>query len=232
MEICKRQLKQNPTEQNFCLNKGGFMYKPEYTQTSVSSQISDVIKNNPFITLISVSEAGNPFISHIPVVSEFQDGRVVAIRGHLALKNPHVKILQTRGKVTAVFHGPHTYISPLWYKSGRDVPTWNYCVVNVEGELKLEADFESICTNLKELTAEFEGPSGWQFELPDDLNKPELLTRAIVAFTIVPALVNSKFKLSQNRALMDRNGVIEGLSQRTDDQSREIKKLMEQSLQK
>lgn len=204
------------------------MYTPSYTNPAEVQQIEALVTQYPFVTMISKDPSGQPSISHIPVVSQFEKGRLKSVKGHFAIRNPHVSHLKNDNNITLIFHGPHTYITPLWYKSGRDVPTWNYCVVHVHGKLMFDTSFDDICTNLKDLTKAFEqGPQSWQFELPDDLDNPEALTSAIVAFTVLPENIEAKFKLSQNRPKMDRDGVIEGLSFRTDDMSKAIQKLMQ-----
>ena len=191
------------------------------------NQITNLMKAFPFATLVSKNHEGQPFFSHIPVFSEVVGNEVKVVRGHLALRNPHVGYLQRDSKVTLIFHGPHTYITPNWYRAGKDVPTWNYCVVHVHGQLILQSSFEEICTNLKELTAEFEkGVGAWEFDLPEDLVAPEDLTKAIVAFSIVPEKIEAKFKLGKNRSVEDQIGIVEGLTTRSDDMSRAILELM------
>jgi transcriptional regulator len=207
------------------------MYKPSYTNPQEKQQIVDLVSDYPFVTIISKDFEGQLSISHIPVVTEFQNQELKSITGHFAIRNPQVEHLKKNSAVTLIFQGPHTYITPLWYKSGRDVPTWNYCVVHVHGELKIDTSFEAICTNLKALTKKFElGPNPWEFELPDDLDNPEALTSAIVAFTVVPKNIEAKFKLGQNRQLMDRQGVVEGLNSRADDMSKAVQRLMQKDL--
>ncbi len=208
------------------------MYIPEYAKSKSDNQIADLVKAYPFVNLISVTSDGQPFITHVPVVTEVVNNKITSIRGHLALRNPHVKYLKESSDVTVVYNGPHTYISPVWYKSGRDVPTWNYCVIHASGKLKFEHSFHAICKNLAELTKEFEiqGPDGWRFDLPADLKEPALLESAIVAFEIQPSKIEAKFKLAQSRPAIDQQGVIEGLASRTDDMSAEIANLMKKNL--
>ena len=207
------------------------MYVPPYAKSENKRQIAQLVKSYPFVTLVSKDSESNPFISHVPVVVAFENDEIKSIKGHLALKNPHVKLLKQNNEVTIIFNGPHTYVSPTWYKSGRDVPTWNYCVVHVKGKLELDHSFQSICKNLVELTKEFEGshPQAWKFELPNDLKDPDQLTSAIVAFGVTPELVTGKFKLAQSRPKEDQLGVIDGLSQRNDDMSAEVAKLMKRN---
>ncbi len=207
------------------------MYIAKHFNQEEAQQILNLTKSFPFVTLISKDSAGDLSISHVPVVTEFVNGELVSIKGHFACRNPHVGHLTSNPQVTIVFGGPHAYITPNWYKSGRDVPTWNYCVVHVHGRLQLSSAFEEICTNLKELTLAFESGAGaWQFELPFDLVRPEDLTAAIVAFTVVPEKTEAKFKLSQNRPMADRLGVIEGLELRKDEMSLLLRKYMQDTV--
>jgi transcriptional regulator len=74
----------------------------------------------PFATLISVRN-GDSVISHLPLTPIKADGKTILI-GHLARANDHWKILSQQSS-TAIFHGPHTYITPKWYKDD-DIPTW------------------------------------------------------------------------------------------------------------
>lgn len=207
------------------------MYIAGHFAPSEKQQIIELVRSYPFVTAISKDSVGQLSISHIPVVTETEGAEIKSIKGHLSLRNPHVKHLQADSQITLIFHGPHTYITPTWYQSGRDVPTWNYGVVHIHGKLELSSSFDDICTNLKELTNAFEhGSNAWQYELPSDLILPEQLTSAIIAFTLRPEKIEAKFKLSQNRPMMDRLGVIDGLGLRNDEMSREIQTMMKSTL--
>ncbi|MGZ3726970.1 MAG: FMN-binding negative transcriptional regulator, partial [Pseudobdellovibrio sp.] len=119
------------------------MYIPSYANPPNETFLKDLVNNYPFVTLISVDENSEPYITHLPVVAQFDGAdQLVKIQGHLSKFNPHFEILQKNKLVKVIFNGPHQYISPRWYKSGRDVPTWAYCVVHVQGELTLEDSFE------------------------------------------------------------------------------------------
>ncbi len=203
------------------------MYKPAHTQKQTSQELIDLMKRYPFVSLISVDADGFPFVSHVPVHIEVSNDDVQWIEGHLALQNPHVVLLKSNPKARVVFNGPHSYISPLWYKSGRDVPTWNYCVAHVTGLVEFDSSFEGICRNLVNLTKAFEkAPDGWKFYLPSDLKTPELLTSAIISFKIRPEKIEGKFKLSMNRPAIDIESVISELKKCTDENSQEISSVM------
>lgn len=129
--------------------------------------------------------------------------------------------------ITAIFNGPHTYITPTWYV-GREVPTWNYAVVHVTGKLRWIREFKPLIALLRQMTNVFEGnrDDRWRFSLPDDLKSEEELTSAIIGFEIEVASMDAKFKLSQNRSTEDRQGVLRGLETRTDEMSRKVLEMM------
>lgn len=200
------------------------MYLPARFKSEDESDILEIIRRNPLATLISVKE-NQPFISHIPLVAE-KNGDKLTLIGHFAKANPHWQLIE--GSATAIFHGPNSYITPRWY-SKNDVPTWNYAVVHLSGTGRLLQDYEATVSCLKKLTAHTESQSKtrWEFWLPDDLAKPHDLMSAIVGFEVVVDDIKAKLKLSQNRSLADRSGVIEGLlTDRSDENSIEVAGLM------
>jgi len=185
-----------------------------------------VIRRHPLATLISVVE-GAPFVSHLPLVLEKRGSDLVLI-GHLAQANPHAAFLRSGGRsVYAVFNGPNAYISPRWYGVD-DVPTWNYAVVHVGGEVTPIEDFDGIVECLKKLSAHAEADvaSPWRFWLPRDLADPTVLPKAIMGFEIRVSDLRAKFKLSQQRP-QDRDAVASGLRvERSDSGSLRIADLM------
>ena len=96
------------------------MYIAKHFNHEEAQQILNLTKSFPFVTLISKDSAGDLSISHVPVVTEFVNGELVSIKGHFACRNPHVGHLTSNPQVTIVFGGPHAYITPNWYKSGRE----------------------------------------------------------------------------------------------------------------
>ena len=203
------------------------MYNPAKFKSQNINDAFDLMDAYPFATVISVDE-GLPIISHIPI-TPIKIGEELSLISHLACANPHSKIL-TKGPITAVFHGPHTYISPMWYGEN-DVPTWNYSVVHVSGVAELIETNSELIDCLQTLTAHIERhwPSGWDFFIPDDLQGDDL-AKHIVGFKIKINKINFKNKLSQNRPATDREGILKGLETRTDENSRLVGEAMRKLL--
>lgn len=199
------------------------MYNPTKFKSFDTQDAFDVMDGYPFATLIS--KAGDETeISHLPLTPLKRDGKIEVI-GHMARANSHWQSLGTSPS-TAVFLGPHTFISPKWYARD-DVPTWNYSAVHVRGVVDLIESPADIAMCLEEQVAHMERlwPSGWNFFIPDNL-KGDQLARAIIGFRIHVETIDFKKKMSQNRSAADREGVVAGLLTRTDDQSHAVRQEM------
>src|SRR5579863_4208336 len=93
------------------------------------------MRANPFAILISCTGDG-PFATHLPLFVREEKGKI-QLRGHVAKANPHWRYLEQQSQCLAIFHGPHSYISPSLYTNRESVPTWNYGAVHVYGNTRL-----------------------------------------------------------------------------------------------
>jgi transcriptional regulator len=202
------------------------MYTPNHFKSDDTDEAFELMRDYPFATVISIDNS-QPVISHLPL-TPVKSKNGIQLIGHLAKANPHCQVLTKQEKITAIFHGPHTYISPEWY-TAPGVPTWNYLSVHVTGTVKVSENYDETLEALKILVnhAEKKWPSGWKFSLPDPLSDPEVLMKSISAFTITVESIQFKKKLNQNYSQENIQGVIKGLSERSDENSRLIKEGME-----
>ena len=204
------------------------MYLPDHFSANDKVAVRKLIEENSFATILSFPGETVPFINHLPLIfSDIHNEEMVLI-GHMAKKNPQWIHFKNNPNCTVIINGPHTYITPQWYKSGRDVPTWNYAVAHLYGKIHLLEGFQEQIMILKKISDYFEKSNGksWEFELPKDLMEEHVLTNAIISFKFHIEKIEAKFKLSQNRSLQDRRGVLSGLEERTDDNSKHIKLMM------
>lgn len=204
------------------------MYLPKHFSQSEESKVKKLIEQNGFVTILSYPKNEKPYINHLPIIFSTKSGEDNILLGHMAKRNPQWTHFKENPECTIVVNGGHAYITPRWYKSGRDVPTWNYAVAHLHGKIELVEGFQSQIEVLNQLSNFYEKPSPkpWEFELPDDLNNELALTSAIISFKFKIEKVEAKFKLSQNRPPEDKAGVIEGLLERKDDMSRSVREMM------
>ena len=204
------------------------MYLPQHFSQTNETKIRKLIEQNSFATILSFPRNDKPYINHLPVIFSSAPGEEKVLIGHMARMNPQWNHFKENPDCTLIINGCHSYITPKWYKSGRDVPTWNYAVVHLYGKIELVESFLEQMAVLKQLSQYFEGrnSSPWEFELPADLLEESYLVSAIISFKFHIEQFEAKFKLSQNRSVEDRQGIIEGLSERNDEMSNAIRKMM------
>ncbi len=166
----------------------------------------DFIRAHPFVT-IAASVDGRPFVAQSPVVIRDLDGEI-ALDFHLSRGNlltPHL----TQGfRAVALATGLDAYISPDWYESADQVPTWNYQSVEAEGSVAPLNDEELIAL-LDDLSAQEEARLLPKTPWTRGKMKPgkfENLLRGIQGGRLFVERLEGTFKLSQNKDDADRLG--------------------------
>jgi transcriptional regulator len=137
------------------------------------------------------------------------------LAGHLARTNPQWR--DSVGDVLVIVRGPDAYVSPAWYASkaehGRVVPTWDYVLAHVHGELVVHDDAGWLEQHVRRLTDAHEAGRAEPWAVAD---APERFVagqlRAIVGVEVRIRRVEAKWKLSQNRPAADIDGVVAGLT--------------------
>lgn len=190
------------------------IYTPSHFNIEDKNKVFDFICNNSFATLISSESGSVSNISKVPLMLKEVEGKL-HLEGHFARLNPHWKYLESNPNVTVIFDGPHDYISPSWYQNtSKEVPTWNYSTVIVEGNAEVIDSQAWLLESVMEFSEKFEKDKSWK----DSADKEYLsnLSRGIVGIKVQIEKIHSKFKLSQNKDEIDRNKVITELSGRNE----------------
>jgi transcriptional regulator len=202
------------------------IYSPTYYYEHRKELIYEIIRDYSFATIISQTSDG-PIVSHLPLLLETTNEKEIFLLGHCAKANPHWKQFVDGQKLTAIFHGPHSYISPAWYEPKPDnVPTWNYATVHTQGIASVISAPEKAFEILRHTVQHFENKYSTGWSLPEVPNKElSQLLHQIVAFKIEVKDIQAKFKLSQKQNATDRNNVVENLSKMNESQ-RDVAKLM------
>ena len=116
------------------------MYQPKAFQETDIENISYLVRDNPLGTLVVANKSGFE-VNHIPFVLDVENTTALCLRAHIPKANPLVELVQNSESCVVIFHGADGYISPSWYstkkKHGKVVPTWNYSVVHIHGNLTL-----------------------------------------------------------------------------------------------
>ena len=204
------------------------MYLPKHFANTELGRLHDLIEGRVFGLLIVVRD-GAPDIAHIPFLLDREEGKHGRLRGHFARPNPIWRAFDGVTEALAVFAGPDTYISPDWYVSPHQVPTWNYMAVHAAGRPKIVADAAGVRRLLEDLSAQsesrIEGKKPWTVDkLPAEIY--EKMTKGIVAFEMPIERIEGKWKLGQNRADVDRLSASVALAALDDANARAIARAM------
>jgi transcriptional regulator len=189
------------------------MYQlPQFIETR-EDVLHSLISAHPLGLLITHGPSGL-LANAIPFLLEPGGTRLTA---HLARANHQWKELAQATECLVVFQGPHAYVTPGWYatkaETGKVVPTWNYCMVQVRGRPTVHEDADWLHAQVTRLTNIHETTTAkpWAVtDAPESYIASQL--RGIVGLEIAITAMDGKWKLSQNRTPQDREGVVAGYS--------------------
>lgn len=202
------------------------MYIPSSFKVTDEESLYEFMEKYSFAVLFS-QVSHMPIATHLPLLVDRNKG---CLYGHMAKANPQWR--KVEDQVLAVFNGPHTYISPSWYETNQAVPTWNYTAVHVTGEFGIIDDQDELLHILEKTTSTYESDMEQPWMMANVKSMLlEQLTAAVVGFKINISMIEGQWKLSQNHSVERRQRVIRALEERSDDQSRQIAKLMKEQLE-
>jgi transcriptional regulator len=189
------------------------MYLPPHFKEVNNDEIRGLIEAYPLACIVAQTSEGL-IANHIPILSA-PDGTLI---GHVALNNDMHRLVEENQEVMVIFRGDDAYVSPNYYPTKpehhRHVPTWNYQVVHIYGNITFQHVEQPKRAAVGLLTRNHErklnGDKAWRMaDAPMDYMQQ--MINNIVAFRIKPSRILAKSKLSQNREERDYIGAINGL---------------------
>ena len=148
--------------------------------------------------MLCVNGEPAPLMSHVPFALD-QVGKTAEL--HLVRSNPIARQVTGPTPAAIAVMGPDGYVSPDWYETPDQVPTWNYVAVHLRGTLSPLAP-EDMRAHLDTLSAQFEArlipKTPWTTAkmTPEAL---ERMMRQILPFRLDITEVDGTWKLNQNK---------------------------------
>ena len=187
------------------------VYTPPFNLEEDEGELRALVAGVRAGWLVTNGQDSAPSATFLPVM--WRDNTVIA---HFAKANPHWREIGSDTPALVIVTGPDAYVSPTWYAAkaehGKVVPTWNYSAVHLTGVARLHHDPEWLRMAVEVLTSEHERgrQAPWRVtDAPSAYIDAHL--RGIVGVELTVLKVEGKAKLSQNRSLADRAGVVAGL---------------------
>lgn len=190
------------------------MYLPRHFEESRPEVLRGLMRAHPLATVVTLGADG-PQANHVPLLLG-EDG---VLRGHVARANPMLADRVEGAQALAIFHGPHSYISPSWYPTkrehGRVVPTWNYAVVHAYGALRVIDDAQWLRDLLRALVAQHEAGLEQPWSMDDaPADYLSQMVASVIGFEIVVSRLIGKWKVSQNQPAANRAAAAAALRRR------------------
>ncbi len=200
------------------------MYTPSAFTENRPEVVAAFLQQHPMAQLVTMTDDGL-VATPLPMLYEPAADSLGSLVGHVARANTQWSGSNPAVEALAIFTGHNAYVSPNWLPSktahGKVVPTWNYEVVHVRGELVVHDDPDWKRALVTRLTERHEStlPVRWAVEdAPPDYIDATL--KAIVGVEVRITSIQAKRKLSQNKSPADIAGVIDGLSAAGGDSAR------------
>ena len=191
------------------------MYVPPHHAEARPPVLHAAIRAAGLATLVTTGPDGL-IASPLPLMLDADAGEYGTLYGHLARANPQWRAFDPAVEALAIFMGADAYITPSWYETKREtgkvVPTWNYITVHAYGKATFFEDATHLLDVVTRLTARHEAarPTPWApGDAPAQFIQSQL--KGIVGFELPITRLQGKWKMSQNRTLPDRAGVVSGL---------------------
>lgn len=187
------------------------MYVPKPNAVTDEAGIRAFVRDVGAAEVVTVGADAYPLSTLLPIV--WEGDRVIA---HFAQANSHWEQIVDGAPVLLVVRGAQAYISPTWYAAKKEhsrvVPTWNYSAVQLRGRATVFRDPKRLRDAVTLLTNQHEQgrADAWTVEDAPETYIEGML-KAIVGIEIQIETFEGKAKLSQNRSIADRAGVIDGL---------------------
>jgi transcriptional regulator len=169
-------------------------------------------------------DGNKPIASPLPFYLDYAaDGTPRAVF-HVARGNPLIALADTASCWLLVVNGADAYVSPDWYVSPDQVPTWLYQTVHLTGRVQKLSDDE-LAVQLDTLSAKFDG---WLAPKPPwtvskmTAARLEALKKAIVGLVLTVEEVEGTFKLNQHKSDVDHVAIASALTDRPDEAAKTI----------
>jgi transcriptional regulator len=159
---------------------------------------------------LCINGDGVPLLSHVPFALN-DDGTQAEL--HLVRSNPIARVVTAPTGAVISVSGPDAYVSPDWYDTPDQVPTWNYVAVHIHGRLE-PMDPGDMRDHLDRLSAQFEARLSPKKPWTTAKMSPgtmDRMMRQILPFRFMVDAVEGTWKLNQNKPDAAREGAADAI---------------------
>ena len=159
-------------------------------------------------------DGAKPIASPLPFYLTFADDGTPRAAFHVARHNPLLKLADGTSSWLLAVSGADAYVSPDWYVSPDQVPTWLYQAVHLTGTVRTLSDAE-LAVQMDTLSAKFEDrlvPKKPWVSSKMTAGRLEAMKKAIVGLVMTVDEIEGSFKLNQHKSDADYTALTEALA--------------------
>ena len=174
--------------------------------------------------LVCAWDGARPIASSLPFYLDYADDGTPRVAFHVARGNPLIALADGTSSWLLAVNGADAYVSPDWYVSPDQVPTWLYQVVHLTGTVRTLSDDE-LAEQIDTLSAKFEDwllPKKPWTSSKMTVARLDTLKKAIVGLVMTVEEVEGSFKLNQHKSDADHAAIASALVGRPDEAAQTI----------
>ena len=173
-------------------------------------------------------DGARPVASALPFCLEYLSDGTPCVAFHVARGNALAVLANGKSHWLIAVNGADTYVSPHWYASPDQVPTWLYQAVHLSGPVRTMSGHE-LGAHLDALSSKFESwlapkPSWSTGEMT--AGRREAMMKAIVGLVMTVEDIEGSFKLNQHKSDVDHAAIAIELLRQGDADAQGIGKRM------
>jgi transcriptional regulator len=186
--------------------------------------------------VICAYDGGSPVASSLPFCLEYLSDGTPCVLFHVARGNALAGLAGGKSSCNSAseacwllaVNGADAYVSPHWYASPDQVPTWLYQAVHLSGPVRTMTGQE-LADHLDALSARFES---WLAPKPQwtpaevTAGRREAMMQAIVGLVMTVEKIEGSFKLNQHKSDVDHAAVSNALALQADPGAQQLARTM------
>jgi transcriptional regulator len=173
-------------------------------------------------------DGGKPVASSLPFYLTYADDGTPHALFHVARQNALATLADGKSSWLIGVSGADAYVSPDWYASPDQVPTWLYQTVHLTGTVRKLSDGE-LGMHLDTLSAKFEN---WLAPKPPwtsskmTAGRLDAMKKAIVGLVMTVEEIEGSFKLNQHKSDVDHAAITDALALQADAGAQQLARTM------
>jgi transcriptional regulator len=177
---------------------------------------------------VCAHDGGKPVASALPFCLEYLSDGTPCMAFHVARGNALAALADGKSSWLFAVNGADAYVSPHWYASPDQVPTWLYQAVHLSGPVRAMTGQE-LADHLDALSAKFES---WLAPKPPwtagevTTGRRQAMMQAIVGLVMTVEEIEGSFKLNQHKSDVDHAAIAAALMLGHDEAAQTIGKQM------